>query len=136
MRKILILSRESGLNRELDDISFKSFLPESCLNAPGVDALFEELKKTESHFKSLYENARDNGNKLKVLASLEHGKMSVELKEIPSHSPFYNLEGKDNVITINTERYTEEPLMIKGAGAGALVTASGVFADLMFIVNR
>ena len=62
--------------------------------------------------------------------------MSVALKEIPSHSPFYNLEGKDNIVAINTDRYNAEPLVIKGAGAGAAITASGVFADLIFSVNR
>ncbi|MFT4772149.1 MAG: aspartokinase/homoserine dehydrogenase 1 [Cryomorphaceae bacterium] len=135
MRKILILSRESGLNRELSDITFNSFLPEECSNAENVPSLFENLTKHEAHFKSLYSNAHSNGNKLKVLATLENGKLSVALKEIPSDSPFYNLEGKDNVVAINTNRYAIEPLVIKGAGAGANITASGVFADLMQIIN-
>lgn len=136
MRKILILSRESGLNRELSDITFNSFLPEECTNSDNVQSLFDNLNKNETHFKELYTIANNNGNKLKVLATLENGKMSVALKEIPPHSPFYNLEGKDNVVAINTNRYVEEPLVIKGAGAGANITASGVFADLMHIINR
>jgi len=136
MRKILILSRESGLNKELLDITFNSFLPEECSNSDNVPSLFENLNKNEAHFKALYSKANSNGNKLKVLATLEDGNMSVTLKEIPDDSPFYNLEGKDNVVAINTNRYTEEPLVIKGAGAGANITASGVFADLMHIINR
>jgi len=136
MRKILILSREAGLNRELSDIKFNGFLPEECSNSNSVSNLFENLRKNEAHFKALYLKANMNGNKLKVLATLDNGNISVELKEIPSYSPFYNLEGKDNVIAINTNRYTNEPLVIKGAGAGASITASGVFADLMHIVNK
>ncbi|MFT7628221.1 MAG: aspartokinase/homoserine dehydrogenase 1 [Ulvibacter sp.] len=136
MRKILILSRESGLNRELSDIKFNNFLPEKCSNSESILSLFENLNKNEAHFKALYCKANKNGNKLKVLATLENGNMSVALKEIPSHSPFYNLEGKDNVVAINTNRYVEEPLVIKGAGAGATITASGVFSDLMHIINN
>lgn len=136
MRKILILSRESGLNRELSDITFNSFLPNECTNSKSVEELFENLKKHENHFANLYQNAHKNGNKLKVVAKMEKGNLSVALQEIPSNSPFYNLEGKDNVVAINTNRYVNEPLVIKGAGAGAAVTASGVFADLMFIMNN
>ena len=136
MRKILILSRESGLNREIKDITYKSFLPESCENAASNDILFDELLKHESHFKAIYDSAFAKACKLKVVASLNNGDMSVALQEVPSHSPFFNLEGKDNVIALNTSRYVEEPLVIKGAGAGAVVTASGVFADLMLIFNR
>jgi aspartokinase/homoserine dehydrogenase 1 len=84
----------------------------------------------------MYDSAFAKACKLKVVATLDSGKMSVALREVPSHSPFYNLEGKDNVIALNTSRYVEEPLVIKGAGAGAVVTASGVFADLMLIFNR
>lgn len=136
MRKILILSRESGLNKELSDITFNSFLPDECTNSKTVEELFENLKKNENHFKNLYQNAHKNGNKLKVVAKMEKGNLSVALQEIPSNSPFFNLEGKDNVVAINTNRYVDEPLVIKGAGAGAAVTASGVFADLMFIMNN
>ncbi|WP_338766968.1 bifunctional aspartate kinase/homoserine dehydrogenase I [Bernardetia sp. ABR2-2B] len=136
MRKILILSRESGLNKEMSDITFNSFLPDECTNSKSVEELFENLKKHENHFATLYKNANEKGNKLKVVAKMEKGNLSVALQEIPSNSPFYNLEGKDNVVAINTNRYVDEPLVIKGAGAGAAVTASGVFADLMFIMNN
>jgi aspartokinase/homoserine dehydrogenase 1 len=136
MRKILILSRESGLNRELSDITFNDFLPKECSDSEDVPSFFKNLEKHEAHFKELYSKAKANGNKLKVLATLENGKLSVALNEIPSDSPFYNLEGKDNVVAINTNRYALEPLVIKGAGAGANVTASGVFSDLMQIINN
>ena len=118
MRKILILTRESGFERELSDITFNGFLPEECASAESVPAFFESLTKHEAHFKALYKSANDKGNKLKVLASMEMGEMSVSLQEIPPHSPFFNLEGKDNVVAINSNRYLNEPLVIKGAGAG------------------
>jgi aspartokinase/homoserine dehydrogenase 1 len=136
MRKILILSRESGLNREISDIQYNSFLPDACEKAPDNAVLFKELLAHESHFRAMYDSAFAKACKLKVVATLDNGKMSVALREVPSHSPFYNLEGKDNVIALNTSRYVDEPLVIKGAGAGAVVTASGVFADLMLIFNR
>ncbi len=136
MRKILILSREAGRSKELTDISFQHFLPKDCVNAQGNESLFLQLKKNENHFKSLFEKANKKGCKLKVVATLNKEKLAVELREIPPHSPLYNLEGKDNVVSINTNRYDSEPLVIKGAGAGASVTASGVFADLMSIINQ
>ena len=136
MRKILILSRESGLKGALSDIEFNSFLPDECTESESVDALFKNLDKHEDFFKAMYRKANDKGHKLKVVATLENEKLSVGLKEIPSDSPFFNLEGKDNVVAIFTDRYVSEPLVIKGAGAGASVTASGVFADVMSIVNK
>ena len=136
MRKILILSREAGYESEMSDITFNHFLPEECSSAQGVDELFSSLEKHEDHFKALYEKANSAGRKLKILASMNEGKMKVELKEIEPESPLYNLEGKDNVVAINTNRYITEPMVIKGAGAGASITASGVFADLMHVVNR
>ena len=136
MRKILILSRESGLKGSLSSIKFNSFIPEECANSENVDTLFKNLVKHEDYFKALYEKANKKGYKLKVVATLNNNKLSVGLKEIPSDSPFFNLQGKDNVVALFTDRYVNEPLVIKGAGAGASVTASGVFADVMSIVNK
>jgi len=136
MRKILILSREAGFEKEMSDISFKGFLPDSCNDASNLEKFFKELLKNEAHFKEIYQHALSKGCKLKVVATLENGKLSVALNEISSDSSLYNLEGKDNVVALHTERYFNEPMIIKGAGAGAVVTASGVFSDLMYIVNR
>ena len=136
MRKILILARETGNRKELDDVQFNGFLPENCINANGVEQLFEKLKKEEPYFKRLYRKAHQNGNILKVMAVLENGELFVSLKEISPDSVFYNLGGKDNIVALFTDRYNHEPLIIKGAGAGAEVTASGVFSDLMYIINR
>lgn len=136
MRKILILSRESGMKGSLIDINFDNFLPEECSNSKDVKSLFENLEKHENYFKEIYEKASKKGCKLKVVASMNNNKLFVGLKEISPTSPFYNLEGKDNVVALFTNRYQNEPLVIKGAGAGAIVTASGVFADVMSIVNK
>ena len=136
MRKILILSREAGKVKELTDIEFKPFLPESCTNATSIDDFFKELEKNEDYFKAMYKHANDAGRKLKVVASMNNGALKVELKEIESDSAFYHLQGKDNIIALYTDRYETEPLIIKGAGAGALVTASGVFSDLMLVINK
>lgn len=136
MRKILILSREAGFVKEMTDISFKGFLPESCNDASDLDKFFKELLKNEEHFKNIYNEAHQKGCKLKVVATLENGHLSVALNEITPESSLFNLQGKDNVVALHTERYRNEPMIIKGAGAGAAVTASGVFSDLMYIVNR
>jgi len=136
MRKILILARETGNQKDLEDVQFNGFLPESCVNANSVEQLFKELKKEEPYFNRLYKRAHQNGNILKVMAVLENGELFVSLKEISPESVFYNLGGKDNIVALYTDRYNHEPLIIKGAGAGAEVTASGVFSDLMYIINR
>ena len=136
MRKILILAREAGYVKEMDDISFKGFLPKSCNDASNLDKFFNELLKNEAHFKAIYEQAQAKGCKLKVVATLENGNLSVALNQVKPDSSLYNLAGKDNVISLQTECYINEPLIIKGAGAGAAITASGVFSDLMYIVNR
>ena len=93
------------------------------------------MDKEEAHFRELYNAAAANGKKLKFVAKYEHGKAGVGLKEIDPQHDFYHLYGKDNVVLFYTERYPEQPLVIKGAGAGAEVTASGVFADIIRAAN-
>lgn len=135
-RKILILARESQRKTEIEKIHFKPFLPEACTKSQSNDELFKQLDLHESHFQDLFERAKNNKAKLKVVAQLNGEAMEVSLSEIGSDSPFYHLEGKDNVVAIHSDRYEDFPLVIKGAGAGAKVTASGVFADLMYIVKK
>jgi len=130
MRKILILAREAGFTMEMEDIVSESFLPESCL-AGDVESFYTELARNEAHFKSLYDDATNRGCKLKFVASFDHGKASVGLQQIGKDHDLYHLYGKDNVVLFFTDRYVEQPLVIKGAGAGADVTASGIFADIM-----
>ncbi len=135
MRKIMILAREAGEKIEMDDISNNSFMPKSCMQGT-VENFYAEMEKQEAHFKAIYEAAAAAGNKLKFVASyspLGDGgrKASVGLQQINPQHDFYHLYGKDNVVLFYTNRYVEQPLVVKGAGAGAEVTASGVFADII-----
>ncbi len=134
-RKILILIRDSVVNMEMNDIKTIGFIPEECMNAKNTDAFLKSLEKHEEHFKKMYKKASDAGKKLKYVASYNRGKAETGIRMIDSSHPFFHLEGKDNIVTFNTRRYPEQPLVIKGAGAGAEVTASGIFADIMRIAN-
>ncbi|MEL6976195.1 MAG: bifunctional aspartate kinase/homoserine dehydrogenase I [Bacteroidota bacterium] len=135
MRKILILVRESGLQLDLEDIENASFLPDESLQTESTDAFFETLKTHEPHFQQLFKAASDQNSRLKYVAQFDEGKASVGLQHIPEGHVFYNLEGSDNIVLFYTERYPKQPLIIKGAGAGADVTASGIFADIIRIGN-
>jgi aspartokinase/homoserine dehydrogenase 1 len=135
MRKIMILARESGAKIEMDDITNTSFMPESCMTG-SIENFYEQMEKEEAHFRSLYDAAVAAGNKLKFVARYEGGKATVGLQQIDPQSDFYHLYGKDNVVLFYTRRYPEQPLVIKGAGAGADVTASGVFADVIRAVKQ
>lgn len=132
-RKILILARESGLRIELEDIVNNSFLPEECLKTKDNESFFASLEANQNHFEELLQAAEKNDSKLKYVAQLEKGKASVGLQQIPQGHDFYNLEGSDNIILFYTNRYSQQPLIVKGAGAGADVTASGIFADIIRI---
>ena len=134
MRKIMILAREAGEKIEMGDITNNTFLPASCFNGSVAD-FYAEMAKQEAHFKALYQAAAANNCKLKFVASYEGGKASVGLQHIASDSDFYHLYGKDNIVLFYTQRYPEQPLVIKGAGAGADVTASGVFADIIRVAR-
>lgn len=135
MRKILILVRESGYQMEIEDIDNQSFLPAASLEAESIAAFFDSLKTNASHFENLYKESALKECRLKYVAQFENGKASVGLQLIGKEHPFYNLEGKDNIVLFFTDRYSEQPLLIKGAGAGAEVTASGIFADVIRIGN-
>ncbi|HRP32763.1 MAG TPA: bifunctional aspartate kinase/homoserine dehydrogenase I [Agriterribacter sp.] len=130
VRKILILARETGVQLEMNDITCNGFLPESCMQG-DVAAFYEELKKHEPHFKKLFDDAAAANSKLKFVAQFEQGKATAGLELIPPQHDLYHLYGKDNVVLFYTDRYPSQPLVIKGAGAGAEVTASGVFADIL-----
>ncbi len=135
MRKILILARESGFRLEMSDIENKSFLPEACMKTKSVSDFYDSLVENKDHFNSLYQDANNNENRLKYVAQFGDGKAAVGLQHVAKSHPFYNLEGKDNIVLFYTSRYKEQPLLIKGAGAGADVTASGIFADIIRIGN-
>lgn len=135
MRKILILIRESGLEMELSDIKGQPFIPKECMEAPSVEEFLKSVETHEAEFQKLYKKAADENKKIKYVASYNKGKAEGGLRFVSSDHPFYNLEGKDNIVLFTTKRYADQPLVIKGAGAGAEVTAMGIFADIMRIAN-
>ncbi len=135
MRKILILARESGHELEIDDIRNEAFLPKESLETTNNEAFFVSLKKHEQSFQEIYKKAIDSNSRLKYVAQFENGKASVGLQQISKDHDFYNLEGSDNIVLFYTKRYPNQPMIIKGAGAGADVTASGIFADIIRIGN-
>ncbi|CAI8167073.1 MAG: Bifunctional aspartokinase/homoserine dehydrogenase 1 [Bacteroidota bacterium] len=132
-RKILILARESGNVLELSDIENKSFLPKVCLDTKTNEDFLNSIDAHQAHFAALYESAKKENARLKYVATFENGKASVGLQQIPEGHDFYNLEGSDNIVLFYTDRYAQQPLIVKGAGAGAAVTASGIFADIIRI---
>jgi len=135
-RKILILARESGKVMELDDIENEAFLPKESLDTKTVEDFFTSLKKHEDHFGTILSEADKKDCRLKYVAQYEDGKAKVGLQHVAEGHPFYNLEGSDNIVLFYTDRYPEQPLIVKGAGAGASVTASGIFADIIRIGKK
>lgn len=135
MRKLLILIRESGYEMEMAEIEITSFLPESFPDSEDLGDFYHKIQQEEPYFKAIFEKAKEGDKRLKVVASFQNGKGKVALEEISITHPFYQLEGKDNVVLFHTNRYADQPLVIKGAGAGAEVTASGIFADVLRIAQ-
>jgi aspartokinase/homoserine dehydrogenase 1 len=132
-RKILILSREIGMKLEFSDITIEKIIPAACEEAPTVEAFFEELDKANAYFENLVDSAHAQNKVLRYIAKLENQKITIGLRAVGSDHPFYQMDGADNVIAFTTKRYHDRPLVIKGPGAGAEVTASGVFADIVSI---
>lgn len=134
VRKILILAREAGYPIEKDDVMVKKFLPEECFTG-DLNDFFEKVKVYDAEFEQRRKDLAKQNRKWRFFATLDQGKAKVELITIGSDHPSFNLEGSNNIILITTNRYHELPMVIKGYGAGAEVTAAGVFADLMRVVN-
>ena len=135
-RKVLILARESGHQIELSDLETENFLTENAMKSDTVEDFYKTLSEDEAYYQSLYKSAQEKNCQLKFVAEFDNGKAKVGLQEIPEGHPFYNLKGKDNIVMFYTQRYPEQPMIIKGAGAGADVTASGLFADIIRIANN
>lgn len=134
-RKILILGREAEQQLHFEDISVQSMVPEDAANAESVDEFLEQLQQHDGYFQELLDEAKSKGEKLRFMAVLENGKARVGLNSVDSSHPFYSLGGSDNMILFTTERYHEFPMIIRGPGAGADVTAAGVFADIIRLGN-
>ena len=132
-RKILILSRETGLELELQDIQVENLVPDDCRGTLTVEEFFVALEKHDAHFDTLRKEAAARKEKLRYKAVLQNGHVSVQLGSVGEQHPFYSLSGSDNIILLTTERYHDRPMVIRGPGAGAAVTAAGVFADIIRI---
>lgn len=132
-RKLVILGREIGWPLETTDVSVGGFLPQPCLDASGVDQFFHELTQHEAYFNETVTRAAQQGQRLRMIGVLENGQAKLELTSVHQDSPFYYLDGSDNMVIITTSRYKERPLIIRGPGAGAEVTAAGVFAEIIKI---
>ncbi len=130
-RKLLILARETGLVFNLSDIEVENILPKDCLSATSVPLFFEALEKNDTHFNALRQNALSSGKVLRFVARLEHAKASISLQKYGPEHPFYFLSGSDNMVVFTSERYRDRPLVVRGPGAGAEVTAAGVFAEVI-----
>jgi aspartokinase/homoserine dehydrogenase 1 len=135
-RKLLILSREMGMKINLDDIQITNCLTKQSQDAKSIDELWNTLEKFDNPaMEKLWKSAANAGKRLKYVATIENGKATTAIKEIPADHPFYNILGSDNIISFTTSRYKTNPLIVIGPGAGAEVTAAGVFADIIRIVN-
>lgn len=132
-RKILILSRETGLPLELKDIQVQNLVPEACRGNMSIDDFFKKLETFDNDFDRMRKEAAAKHEKLRYRAILENGKVDVRLSSVPEQHPFYSLAGSDNIILLTTQRYHDRPMVIRGPGAGAEVTAAGVFADIIRI---
>lgn len=134
VRKILILSREAGYALEEKDVLVSRFLPDDCFSG-SVEEFFDNLKVYDQYFEEKRKELVRQKKRWRFFATMENGNARVELLEVEIGHPAYDLEGSNNIVLITTERYRELPMIIKGYGAGADVTAAGVFADLMRVVN-
>ena len=132
-RKILILARELGWPLEPHQVQVENILPESCLSATSVDDFFEALEQSNDVFLQRIQEAQQAGKKLCFIAQLAQGAAKVKLEAVDQSHPFFTLRGSDNMIAFTTERYKNQPLVIRGPGAGAEVTAAGVFAEVISV---
>ena len=131
MRKMLILARDAGYPLEASDVKIDNILPEACLNATSVEDFYSELQANAAYFEDLKKTAANDGKVLRYIGKLEDGNVEISLQMVDDSHPFYMLSGSDNIISFTTDRYKSRPLVVKGPGAGAEVTAAGVFADII-----
>ncbi|MCP9237394.1 bifunctional aspartate kinase/homoserine dehydrogenase I [Lewinella sp. JB7] len=132
-RKILILARETGVALDAEDITLNGFLPDGAMEARSVDDFFGVLESEAAYFDGLYRQADQEGKVLRMVATLEGEKASVGIQAVGTDNPFFTLSGSDNMIVFYTDRYSSRPLVVRGPGAGAEVTAAGVFAEIIQI---
>ena len=135
-RKLLILVREAGIKIEASDIVFEGYLPHPLPEVFVAATFGDQMRSYDEYFEKVREGTMARNARLRIIARYENGKADIYLREIGASHPFFYLEGNDNVVSIYSKRYPDRPLIIKGAGAGADVTASGIFADILSIINN
>ena len=134
VRKLVILTREAGYKVEQEDVEKHLFVPNDYFQG-SVEDFWKRLPELDANFEQRREKLVEEGKRWRFVATMDHGKTNVALKEVDSSHPFYNLEGSNNIVLLTTDRYKEYPMQIQGYGAGASVTAAGVFANIMSIAN-
>ena len=134
IRKLVILAREAGYKVEKTDVEAHLFIPDEFFEG-SIDEFWKNLPKLDADFEARRKQLDAEGKRWRFVATFDHGKLSVALKEVDRTHPFYNLQGSNNIVALTTERYREYPMLIQGYGAGASVTAAGVFANIMSIAN-
>jgi aspartokinase/homoserine dehydrogenase 1 len=135
-RKLMILAREAGYSLEGGEVVITSVLSEKCQKAPDVSSFLKELENENDSYRALYEEAMAANQVLRIVAKLEDGDASISLKKLSNTHPFSQLSGSDNMIVFTTSRYKERPLVIRGPGAGAEVTAAGIFSEIIKIAHQ
>ncbi len=134
VRKLVILTREAGYKIEQEDVEKNLFVPDHLFEG-NVEEFWEHLPEVDADFENRRARLEKEGKRWRFVAKMEMGKASVSLQEVEQGHPFYNLEGSNNIVMLTTERYKEYPMQIQGYGAGASVTAAGVFANIMSVAN-
>jgi aspartokinase/homoserine dehydrogenase 1 len=120
---------------ELKDIKVQNLVPAPARKSKTIDEFFSKLAKHDKEFEEKRKKAETKGNVLRYIAKFEKGKAEISLQEVGSNHPFYSLSGSDNILALTTKHYQDRPVVVKGPGAGAEVTAAGVFADVIRIAN-
>ena len=134
IRKLVILAREAGYTIEQSDVEANLFIPDELFDGT-LENFWEKLPELDADFENQRKQLEAENKHWRFIAKFQDNKGSVSLCKVDRHHPFYNLEGSNNIVLLTTERYKEYPMLIKGYGAGASVTAAGVFADIMRIAN-
>jgi aspartokinase/homoserine dehydrogenase 1 len=134
VRKLVILGRESGYRLSQEDVVQKRFIPDQYFNST-LDDFWKKIHEMDDHFEAERRMLEKERKKWRFVGLMDEGHASVSLQAVGPGHPFYDLEGSNNIVLLTTERYNESPMLIKGYGAGAAVTAAGVFADLIKVAN-
>lgn len=132
-RKLIILARETGLPLEAEDVMIENILPQACQDAKTIDDFFVAIEAADDIFEKLRAEAEAEQKVLRMIAKLENGKATIQLQAVENSHPFYSLDGSDNMIVFTTKRYNDRPLVVRGPGAGAEVTAAGIFSEVISI---